>query len=228
MAARKLVELSALVASTLATPLLPVLVFAAARPGGIRWAAQSLFETLACLALPAAVLVWHLAPSLLRVLYGPGYDGAADALRVLTGQLALIPFSLVVSGVLLTTGRVAQAYWNAPLATLVNCVLNFLLIPRMGAAGAAVAAVAAEASMLLVGCWYLYRSIGNVIVLRTWTKILSCNAALFVVLEHPLLGNAWSDALLGTLIYAALVLGANVIPRAELAAVFGRPAEGHS
>jgi O-antigen/teichoic acid export membrane protein len=219
--AGKPVELSAVAAVTLCTPLLPILVGSINRPGGLNRASARILELLAALIFPAAILAWHLAPSLITLVYGPGYSGAGETARILVLQLILIPFSLVTSGILLAKGVTRQAYWNGAVAALVNLALNLMLVPTMAARGSAIAAVSAELSMLAVASWFVYRTVGNVIVPRRWAKIALLCAVMIGLVAHPLVANAWANDLLAAALYAALALFGGAVSRVDLATLFG-------
>jgi O-antigen/teichoic acid export membrane protein len=225
VAAGKLGELSALVAVTLCSPLLPILVRSAMWPGVMRQTAASIFEILPAIVFPAAILAWDLVPSLIVMIYGPGYPGAGEVAQILVCQFALLPFSMVASGILLAKGVVRLSYWNGAIAALVNLLLNLLLVPSIGARGSAIAAVSAELSMLIVAGWFVHRTVGNVIVLRSWGKIAIFCAAMVGVVGHPLVENAWANDLVAAVLYVGLAWLGGVISPKRLAAVFSSPAE---
>ncbi|MBV8652390.1 MAG: polysaccharide biosynthesis C-terminal domain-containing protein [Alphaproteobacteria bacterium] len=224
VAAGKLLELSSIVAVTLCTPLLPMLVRSIGRPGGLSQAAERLFELLAAVTFPSAILAWHLAPSLITLIYGQNYSAAGAVARILVLQLPLLPFALVTSGVLLAKGIVRPAYWNGALAALINLLLNLLLVPSLTARGSAIAAVSAELSMVTVSFWFIFRSLGNVIVLRHWCKIAALCAVMIGIIEHPLIGIVGADDVLAAVVYTGAAFASGVISRTRIAAVFGHAA----
>jgi O-antigen/teichoic acid export membrane protein len=112
---------------------------------------RSAAGTLALLASPVAVGLALVAPALVERLFGPDYAPAAAWLRLLAVGLlplfmnALVAWSLIAAGRAsllprLTATRVALAF-----------ALAFVLVPRLGAAGAAAGLVLSESVLLLLG-----------------------------------------------------------------------------
>jgi O-antigen/teichoic acid export membrane protein len=87
---------------------------------------------------PIYLLLAIFAPTLLSVL-GPGYVGAADALRILAVAMLFGSGVGPVDIALLMAGKSSWNLLNTAAAVSVNVVLNLLLIPRLGITGAAIA-----------------------------------------------------------------------------------------
>jgi O-antigen/teichoic acid export membrane protein len=102
------------------------------------------------LALPCAVGGWILAPGLISLVFGHGYEPAGRALTVLIWTVPAIWLRFVVQMALV--GRVRQDLVLR--ATIVGAVaavvLDLLVIPRWGMMGAAVVSVAVEVLRFLV------------------------------------------------------------------------------
>ena len=92
-----------------------------------------------------------LGPSILKVLFGTGYEPAAPLLSVLA--VSLIPMALNRSALyyLIASDRAAWAWFSSAFGLVVATGLNFILIPRIGAMGAAINSIAGETSVLIVG-----------------------------------------------------------------------------
>ncbi len=65
--------------------------------------------------LPASVLIWILAPELVRVLLGPGWDGVIDPLRILTIGMLLRANNKINGVVLQAAGLVRALVWRQAL-----------------------------------------------------------------------------------------------------------------
>ncbi len=92
----------------------------------------------------------------LRILYGKAYAEAAPVLRILSPALLFIFVNYALTHYLVA---LRGQKWNAIFAgicVLVNVLLNFLLIPRWGGAGAAAATVATEAALFVL-CFFAVR-----------------------------------------------------------------------
>ncbi len=126
----------------------PVLVHTASAvddpAGRDRITARAVRLALGATALAGTVL-WLLAPWLMALLFGPEFEGAADALRALIPGLVIYAAGAVLASDFIGRGRPA---WNtrASAATVVaNVTAGLLLIPAHGAVGAAWASTIAYA-----------------------------------------------------------------------------------
>lgn len=220
-AAYRVLDLAVFVAITVITPLIPILsrqiaVDRRAALADCRRAAQ--FAGL--LALPAAIVLPTLGPSILATVLGPAFAGAAAPLNVLAWNFVFIVFALLGSSINLANGEVAHGYWNAPLACLVNLLLNVLLIPRFGMVGAAWAAVASQTAMLLVSQFYLVTRFGNVYEPRVWCQLALACGVLWGCLQLTGRLGPWASAGLSLGLYAALVAWLGLLPRQLVDTVF--------
>ena len=103
-------------------------------------------------ALPLAVLGAALADPMTAVVYGAGYEGSAAVLRLLVWWAALACLNSLLSNYLMAVDRAPTVTVQAGVSLAVNVGANFLLIPHLGAVGAAISIVGAEA----VGFVYLF------------------------------------------------------------------------
>jgi O-antigen/teichoic acid export membrane protein len=98
---------------------------------------------------PVLVLLWCLAPQVVRLLYGPAFAESATLLRIVV--LAALPFTLSVglSHVLLGTGRVRVELTGVGTNTALALVIYQLGTARFGVTGAAVAAALTPLPLLV-------------------------------------------------------------------------------
>jgi O-antigen/teichoic acid export membrane protein len=99
-----------------------------------------------CLAGVSAIVV----PAVLPVALGAEYDDARAPFAVLCLGIPLIAASGVIGTALLTVGRLRVLGAQVALSLAVNVLVLFLLVPAIGAVGAALATVACEAVGLAV------------------------------------------------------------------------------
>jgi O-antigen/teichoic acid export membrane protein len=108
------------------------------------------------LAVPQGVLGIALAGPVIGILYGPGYQGAVRVMMALVWWGACATMNSMLSSLLFASDRQRIVTRQAAISVAVSLALNFLLIPRLGALGAAVALSAAEAAgmvLLLTSCY---------------------------------------------------------------------------
>lgn len=112
---------------------------------------------LGALGLAISTFLYLASASLIRIIFGPQFSASAPVLQTLA--LVLLP---VFFGHLTTQSLVAldlsQRYLIvASLGALLNVLLNLLLIPSLGAVGAAWATVGTEAFVTLLCVYFLWK-----------------------------------------------------------------------
>lgn len=106
------------------------------------------YATLA--ALPALAVIGFLSPMIVRLLYGRSFEPAVGVLRVLLMAAAFMFGNWLMNTVLISADMEKRALRVWTLGLVVSAAMNLLLIPRLGAMGAAYAVVGAEA-VIFVG-----------------------------------------------------------------------------
>ena len=112
--------------------------------------AALLFDVLLAAAIPIAIGAWMLAPAVIRGIFGPSFEPAADVLRV-AGWAAIGIFlnhALIHLLVSLDLQRLTIA--GAAGAAAVNLAGLLILTPRFGLSGAAAALVISEGAFLAI------------------------------------------------------------------------------
>jgi len=89
--------------------------------------------------LPVLFLFFFLGSLLLEVIFGEAYSGAFGALVILCMSQVVSAFFGSVGNLLTMTGRERVALTGLAVSTVVNVVLNWILIPPYGIEGAAIA-----------------------------------------------------------------------------------------
>jgi O-antigen/teichoic acid export membrane protein len=144
-AAYRFLDVVIVLAASLTGPLFPRLsAVARTRPDEARRLLEDAWRPLLALGLPLTLGACALAPLLVRVLFGEAFAESAPLLRVLIlGTLPLFWVS-VASHALIAADRVWPLVGVYGSSAALNVVMNLLLIPRFGAAGAAAATLACE------------------------------------------------------------------------------------
>jgi O-antigen/teichoic acid export membrane protein/glycosyltransferase involved in cell wall biosynthesis len=123
------------------------------------------------LALPLAAGGWLLGRDLLILLFGPGYAGAATALGMLATSVIPLGVVLITSRGLIATGRQRFDLLGNLIGVVTNVALNFALIPRYGATGAATAQLLSMTAMAVVEIYYGTRPLFE---LHVWRAVWLC------------------------------------------------------
>ena len=127
--------------SAVATALLP----AVARSGGADGVERTLrvFRVVILVTVVAVVMAAVLGPVLLPVVFGAAYRGSVEPFLWLLPSAIGFVASAVFSSALLASGAPALSSLGPVVSLTVGVTLDIVLIPRLGASGAAIAASAA-------------------------------------------------------------------------------------
>jgi O-antigen/teichoic acid export membrane protein len=160
---------------------------------------------LGCLLLfPFAIAFATLAGPICSLVYGPHFNSAAPVLRALAPTVLLLGLTTIMIALLVARGDPWRV--SRPLAVTVgtNVVLNLVLIPSMGALGAAVAMLGS----ILVAVVWLGVSSSRTVGGRAWlasfrSPVLgaACMALVCLGLRH----NLWTALVAGLAVYATVV-----------------------
>lgn len=172
-------------------------------------------------ALPLAALMAMFSPEIVILLGGHKYAPAAPALAILAVALAISYVAGVFGSALMALGRQRTLFWLALAPLGVNLVMNLLLIPPLGASGAAIAVGLSEAVGLAVVGGYYIRVAGAPIQPRH-LRILTAGVVLGLLAAVKFGLGLHRDPLLVTLVggsvgvvlYAGAVLGLGALPSA--------------
>jgi O-antigen/teichoic acid export membrane protein len=114
------------------------------------------------LSLPLAAGSLAVGPELIRLVYGSSFEAAGAPLRVLLAPLPVISAVGLASVLLAGIGRLRPTTVMGVFAAAVNIALNFLLIPRLDALGAALASSIAQVVIAVPMLVYAHTSLGGV------------------------------------------------------------------
>ena len=124
--------------------------------------------------LPCLVLAGFAQPFVIPLLFGQAFTISVGLLAVLLPGLALNMFNTVNETYLLTTGREIRLTPLLLKTSAANVVMNLVLIPRLGALGAAIATVGSEIILCILGMMQMLNSPVRPAVRRIIFLIPSC------------------------------------------------------
>lgn len=127
----------------------PRLVRAAADGPGFRALVWRLAWVLLACALGAGLFGWLAGPPLISFLFGTPYAPSGELLRILVLALPQIYLNALLTQALVALRRPWLVAASMAAALGANVALNLLLIPQLGATGAAIATVLAETTLLV-------------------------------------------------------------------------------
>lgn len=163
------------------------------------------------IALPLGTGTLLMANPAVRLAYGSEFSGSAVLLVILSGTIPLLFATNVLGNSLGAAGYQVRVAAVALFNALFNVALNLILIPRIGARGAAIATLSTEALGILQ-LLIMLRGIYSISILTDFLKIcLGCavSAAMFLLFKDSL--GVWPAAALFATVYAALALSFRLV-----------------
>lgn len=134
-------ELVAFISSISAIALQPTIsrLYANGELARLKYIAGYAARIMVAAALAVAACYFILGGTLLRFVFGPAFQAAAQALNVLSAGWVIVAAMGPARDTLLMSGGERQSAIAISLAAILNVFLNLLLIPRFGITGAALA-----------------------------------------------------------------------------------------
>jgi O-antigen/teichoic acid export membrane protein len=174
-------------ATVVATAWLPRLVRAFQEsPARLRTEARRPLDLVLLLGLPIGAAIAAGADPVVNVLYGSAYAGAVPVLVVLGLCIPAMYANIMLNQVLIASKRQSAWTWAMVGATVVNPVLNLLLIPLTaarydnGAIGAAIALLLTEVIVVAFGIAIVGSSVLDRRVVGRLARMAAASAALWV------------------------------------------------
>ncbi|WP_423744538.1 oligosaccharide flippase family protein (plasmid) [Haladaptatus sp. SPP-AMP-3] len=128
-----------------------------------RTAAARLYETTfrhtLLLYVPAAAGLVLVAGPAVTLVFGDKYAGAVPVVQVFSGYVVLEAVTLITSDALDYLGRARERAWAKGATSAANFALNLVLIPSLGAVGAAWATVATHSVYVLVNLYVVHHEL---------------------------------------------------------------------
>jgi len=166
----------------------------------------------AAVGAPLVVGGMVVARPLLQALFGADYVDGTTAFRLLILSIGLIFLHGHLRNILLTLDRTSTELRIVAVATVANIVLNFLLIPMFGIAGAAASTVTAEGLILLLVLFIIRRQGGHVYSGPVWRPTLAAAVMGVVLLCLRTNENLTLSVALGAVVYIAALLLLRGVP----------------
>jgi O-antigen/teichoic acid export membrane protein len=203
----RVLELVTAVGVVFLTSTFPVLsrLVAAGEEARVRQAVRESVELFVIFGAPLAAGAAVLAPGIVELVAGSGFDGAADPLRLLMLAAALSLVNGVFGYALIAKERQAAALWLNVAGLAFNVGLNLALVPAYGIVAAAVVTVASEVLILAGSWWLMRRHFGFFPRPVVLPAALGCAAAMAAVLWPLRDAPVLLPAALGAAVYGVLL-----------------------
>ena len=212
---QKIIKITLSVATSFSTVMGPHIAFLHAKKNfdGIKEELRKSFHLVWFLVLPICLGIIAISSNIVPWFLGPDFLGATTIMQI--GALLMISIGLNnVTGMqyLVPTGREKAFTISVVSGAVINCVLNFILIPPLNAIGAIIASVLAELSVFLIHMFYVRPFIKFKDAFRDSFKCIIAGALMFAVAFTlslnlaPSIVNSVIIAVSGVLTYGVALL----------------------
>lgn len=116
---------------------------------------QQLFALLIRVAILVALPLALLATPLVRLIFGPAYAAAGDILAIHVWSVVFVFLGAGTTAWIINENLPKLALYQTSIGAILNVGLNFVLIPRHGALGAAIATVASQGASIWLASYFL-------------------------------------------------------------------------
>jgi len=176
-------------------------------------------------ALVAPLLIW--AGPIVELLFGPAYGDSADVLRALTPFAFLLGFGTLLSMTANYLGQARPRIVVAVVTTMINVVVDVVLIPRIGIVGGAVGTDLAYAFYAPAHLWICRRAVDFPIrpVIGALVRALGASAVMALVLlafgTSPSNVALVAGLLAGSAAFTGVLIASRAITVSEITTVAG-------
>lgn len=173
------------------------------------------FKYLLLIALPISSALMLSADSVIRILFGPGFETSAAALQVVIWTFVLFMVNVPNARMMVVVDAQHMLALFQGLSMSLNLVLNFTMIPRVGVLGAACARLVSTGLFVVLEIGYIY------LRLNRWNPLQAMGRVLIAAIAATGFGvllRQWDEllAVIGSLvIYVTFAWQMNVIPQED-------------
>ncbi|MEE8831246.1 MAG: oligosaccharide flippase family protein [Leuconostoc gelidum] len=163
------------------------------------------FEAYFTIAIAAGIIA--LSDNLIPWFFGSSFAGMNTVLPILSLLVIVIPGGMSISRqYLIPQNRIKEYNNSVYLGAIISVILNFMLIPSLGAVGAAVVSVAVESLIWLIRLWDFWKK--THLGYSRWQILVNVIVALIMIFLIKLLTTNMQATPITTIIQA--ILGAGV------------------
>lgn len=201
--------------------LLPSLVadWTAGKKDEFRRHVNRTFDLFALAIAPMVVGGIAIAPSLIALVAGAGFDAAAPALAVLMLATPGIFLGALYGHAVVGIGKQRAMVWGYAATAIITTIAYFYAIPRWGILGAAWATVVSETFMLALTFWMVARTSGARPSLTVTLKATVAALTMYALLKWLPSMHALPSIAVGALCYVAFAFALRAVTPADLRAI---------
>jgi O-antigen/teichoic acid export membrane protein len=170
-------------------------------------------------ALPMAAGSAIVGTDVITGLFGPAYGAAGGPFAILMAASAIVVVAINYTSVAMAVDQERTFAWAVTAASIINVLLNLLLIPFDGAIGAAIATVVAELVVFLVCARRVVAVIGRPPLAgrRIGGAVVATAVMSAALLAMPSSISVWLRIAAGGAVFLAVAMACGAVRREDLA-----------
>lgn len=140
-------------------------------------------ELLFSFSIPVIVFTTLLAPQVILLISGPGYEGAITPMRIVMPLMFIIGYEqiIVIQGLMpLREDKIVMR--NSVIGATVSLILNISLVSKMASVGSSIVWICTETVVLILSQIAITHIIGVKFPIRTFIRNIGCYIPLFLIL----------------------------------------------
>lgn len=181
---QKIVKILLTIITSLGTVMMPRIakLYAEGNNEKIKEYMYRTFRFVFLLGFPLIFGLISVSKSFVPLFFGPGYDPVVELINITSLIILFVGFSNVTgSQYLLAIKRQKEFTISVVCGAIINALLNFLLIVKFKAIGAAVATVIAELSVTCVQLYFVRKDFRIMHILKSSVKYLISSIFMFII-----------------------------------------------
>ncbi len=182
--------------------------------------ANKTFKVFSIIIVPIVVGTWFLAPDIINIVSGDGFQESVPVLRVLIFALGFIFFGSYFNMLLVVGNAQKKLMQTLIYAAVFNIALNLFLIPRYSYMGSAFVSLATEAFVVLLTGFLVARYIKYRPSFESIKKILLSGVVMAAILFLLEPYSFLLSGLAGVLVYVILLWATRAITPEEITSLF--------
>lgn len=126
------------------------------------------------------VLISLFAPAVIKIMYGDSFSPSIALLNILSLNILLVFINTAYGNPLLAWDKQKQYFYAIACGATINLIMNFILVPKYLAVGAAVSTIFGEVAVLIIIMHLHWKETKN-LYLKDLTKSFFCGVTAFTV-----------------------------------------------
>jgi len=135
----------------------------------IRGLINKSYEILFCISIPLLVVCGILAPQIIEIIAGKGFEGAVLPMQIIMPLLLIIGIAqILVVQILMPFNNDRSVFLNSIIGAVIGVILNLLLIGKLHSVGSAIVLLVSEFAVVISANYFVKREINFTIPYKSF------------------------------------------------------------